>query len=256
LKTRYKDIFRLVVPKVLLNENVKSKYEKATFSKEKAKEAYPSDVEFIAFGHPLLTSMIEFCKRRDDYFGGGSTAFSNGNFEEPGIIFNHILRYRDAKGSIISEDFLPVFVNTKGKVLEELVRYPIGDCSSVDKREVSDQLTSSTDSFRDIAMDYAYKLSTRFVKRARSKREREVRIKREDTKRYFEAKLHVEKKRLVDYTKKGMGGKDMVIAIRRREGIIKDLETAYKKVLNELEQEQTIYAEAPELLNVALVLPS
>ncbi|MCG2717551.1 MAG: DEAD/DEAH box helicase, partial [Nanoarchaeota archaeon] len=66
-KTRYKDMYRLVVPKVLVNEQVGKVYGKVTFLKEVAKANYPSDVEFIAFGHPLLTNMIDFCKKRDDY---------------------------------------------------------------------------------------------------------------------------------------------------------------------------------------------
>jgi hypothetical protein len=54
--------------------------------------------------------------------------------------------------------------------------------------------------------------------------------------------------------KKGVAGEDMKIAIRGRESVIKELETEHEKALNNLEQEQNIYAEAPALLNTCLVL--
>jgi hypothetical protein len=63
----------------------------------------------------------------------------------------------------------------------------------------------------------------------------------------------LEKKRLAEYMKKGIAGEDMKIAIRGRESDIKKLEAEYDKALNNLEQEQNIYAEAPILLNVCLL---
>lgn len=253
-KTRFKDIYRLTVPKVLVNEQVKNVYEQVTFLKEVAKENYPSDVEFIAFGHPLLTCMIDFCKKRDEYFGGG-TAIKVVDQGTSGIIFNFILRYLDAKGTVISENFLPVFVDKNGK--------PTSDSSNLvlktDKPAVNlvqkekDYLTSKINDLERITLDYANEISGQHIKKIKEKLEREIKIKKEDIEKYFNAKITLEKKRLAEYMKKGIAGEDMKIAIRGRESVIKELETEYDKALNNLEQERNIYAEAPILLNVCLL---
>lgn len=254
-KTRYKDMYRLTVPKVLVNEQVGKVYEKVTFLKEVAKANYPSDVEFIAFGHPLLTNMIGFCKKRDDYFGGGTTVkvVDKGI---SGILFNFILKYLDAKGTIISENFLPVFVDKNRKPTSDLSNLilktdkPIANLVQKEK----DYLTSKTNDLERIALDYANESSRQHIKNIKEKRDREVRIKKEDIEKYFGARLTLEKKRLTEYMKKGVAGEDMKIAIRGRESVIKELETEHEKALNNLEQEQNIYAEAPALLNTCLVL--
>jgi len=254
-KTRFKDIYRLTVPKVLVNEQVKNVYEQVTFLKEVAKEKYPSDVEFIAFGHPLLTYMIDFCKKRDEYFGGGATV-KIADAVTSGIIFNFILRYLDAKGTVISENFLPVFVDKNGKPASDLSNLILKTdkpaINLVQKKE--DYLTSKINELERVALDYANESSRRHIKKIKEKREREVRIKKEDIEKYFGARLTLEKKRLTEYMKKGITGEDMKIAIRGRESVIKELETEHEKALNNLEQEQNIYAEAPALLNACLIL--
>jgi hypothetical protein len=165
-KTRYKDMYRLTVPKVLVNEQIRKVYEKVTFLKEVAKANYPSDVEFIAFGHPLLTNMIDFCKKRDDYFGGGTTVkvIDKGT---SGILFNFILRYLDAKGTVISENFLPVFVDKNRKPTSDLSNIALKtDKSIVDLvQKEKDYLTSKINDLERIALDYANESSRQHIKR-------------------------------------------------------------------------------------------
>ena len=50
-------------------------------------------------------------------------------------------------------------------------------------------------------------------------------------------------------------GKDMEIAIRAGQRRLRDLNTQYKKVMDNLDEEGLIIEEMPELISCAIILP-
>ncbi|MEA1965531.1 MAG: hypothetical protein U9O41_10490, partial [Candidatus Aerophobetes bacterium] len=85
--------------------------------------------------------------------------------------------------------------------------------------------------------------------------DREIGIKREDTRRYFEVKIKEEKRRISEYQMDLFKGKDMEIAIRAGQRRLQDLNTQYKKIMDRLEEEELVIEEMPELISCAIILP-
>ncbi|MBC8457256.1 MAG: hypothetical protein H8D67_04580, partial [Deltaproteobacteria bacterium] len=87
------------------------------------------------------------------------------------------------------------------------------------------------------------------------RKDREIRIKREDTQRFFNTKIREEDERLQDYKKRLSLGEDMAIAIRGSEKRLEDLKTGLTKALDRLEEEDLVVERDPELISSAICVP-
>ena len=257
-RTRRSEVYRLAPPQEVLTDGVERRYDSVTFSKEVAKEL-GEDVQFVAFGHPLLSGIIDFCLDRDYTFGGRATVKSTEKVEGiPGALFNLVLRYTDADGQPVSEDLLPVLAGTDGSV--ETNPEWIGTAGlPAEKHEgVEDwlvQVASDIEVLNDRAFAEAQRVSEQYAAKARAKREREITIRRDDAERYFAVRIGEQQGRLVEYQRRLKEGEDMEIAIRGVRSEIGNLEAQREKTLHQLREDEVIVEEAPELLNVAVVLP-
>jgi superfamily II DNA or RNA helicase len=256
--TRRSEVYRLLPPPEVLSNGVHRRYDNATFSKEVAK-ALGEDVQFMAFGHPLLSAIIDFCLDKDYTFGGRATLKSAANHgASPGALFDLILRYTDANGEPVSEDLLPVLVGADGRI-EANPELAAAPGFSAEKSPSADdwllEVASQIESLHDKAFAEAQRVSEQYAAKARAKREREITIRREDAERYFAVRFAEQQRRVVEYRRRLDEGEDMDIAIRGAQSELGNLETQRDRILQRLKEDQVIVEEAPELLNVAVVLP-
>jgi hypothetical protein len=86
------------------------------------------------------------------------------------------------------------------------------------------------------------------------RKSREIKIKREDAKKFFERRIKEEEERLKDYRSRLSLGEDMTIAIRGSERRIEDLKDELKKALNRFEEEELVIERNPELFSVAIII--
>ncbi len=256
--TRRKKICRLYPPKEIQGKDVRGEYEKITFSKEIAKTLGPQETEFLAFGHPLLEAIINYAKDKSWTFGGRTTIKVLENSVVPGSLFNFIMRFTDATDRLLSEGILSVFVDIQGRV-NQFDSEQVANFSNSSQRPLNSNLVQDimekSDDFFDKAKDFVIRETNTHLQRVQSKKEREINIKRDDAKRYFETRIREEKKRIRKYETDLFKGKDMEIAIRAGKRRLQDLDVDYKAFLDSLEEEGLVIEEMPELVSCAIILP-
>jgi len=257
-RTRRKEVYRLVPPREVVREGVEQRYDSVTFSKQVAKDL-GEDVQFVAFGHPLLSAIIDFCLDKDYTFGGRSTIkVAEEDGATPGALFNFILRYTDAKGTPVSEDLRPLFVGLDGRAVQEpdpgVELFRVSDLEQVPDRLLI-EVAAEIERLHGVAFEEARRVSEEYATKAKRKRGREIKIKRRDAKRYFAVRMEEQQARLQEYERRLAEGEDMEIAIRGVRSEIRNLEEGREAVLQQLKADEVIIEEAPELLNVAVILP-
>jgi hypothetical protein len=253
--TKKKFVYKLTPPKDILREGVKEKYEAVTFSKEAAKDL-GEEVQFLAFGHPLLESIIDYCRDKSCRFGGRAAIKQTDKFDKDGILFNFLLAFDDATGKTINEDILPIFVTLDGDInfpasrLVAEFNNKIRDVSSCDV----DKFLPKIESLHNNAYSAALRKAKDFCTSVQTRKSREINIKREDAKKFFDRRIKEEEDRLNDYRSRLSIGEDMTIAIRGSERRIEDLKGELKKALDHFEEEELVIERNPELFSVAIII--
>ena len=261
--TRRRDVYRLYPPRqVQVERRVPAKIEQAAFDKEVAKAHPPHEVEFVAFGHPLLETVVTFCRDRDGNFGGGASLKiipDEKRKGQAGALFNFVLRNRDASGALLSEDLLALFINPEGEIDEAVGRQLIWAESDetwhryIGEPAIADVVRRLDMLYAD-ALAHAQALSEEKVAEVQARRQREIRIQQADAERYFAGRAEVAERRLREYERRAyLEGEDMTILIRREKSILENLDRRKRERLEELERQRAVYAQAPELLNVAVI---
>lgn len=123
--TKDKSVFRLMVPAVLQDDKLPKVYPRVTFERSVATADWKrhEEPEFLAFGHPLLERMVQFCRVTKAAELGGQLACLVADYGgAPGVVFNFILKFEDLEGRVIREELEPVFVEQCGQVKPELGR--------------------------------------------------------------------------------------------------------------------------------------
>jgi hypothetical protein len=117
--TRQKGVVRIRTPRELVDgKTVLEEYARATFDKETAFRHKPKDVQFIAFGHPLLEMMIRHCRDQSGGLHGIACVkrLSTTTLRAPGeVLCNCTVRYADAHDHTFFEELFPVFVSVDGE---------------------------------------------------------------------------------------------------------------------------------------------
>ncbi|PIV22587.1 MAG: hypothetical protein COS40_05625 [Deltaproteobacteria bacterium CG03_land_8_20_14_0_80_45_14] len=93
-----------------------------------------------------------------------------------------------------------------------------------------------------------------FCTSVQMRKSREINIKREDAKNFFDRRIKEEEERLKDYRLRQSLGEDMAIAIRGSERRIEDLNDELKKALDRFEEEELVIERNPELFSVAIIM--
>jgi len=169
------------------------------------------------------------------------------------------MRFTDATGRLLSEEILPVFIDIQGRVRQLNPKQIVNFSDTPERLLPSNQsvqnIIEKSDEFLDKTKDFVIQEAKTYSKRVQRRKDREISIKREDTRRYFEIKIKEEKKRISEYQMDLFKGKDMEIAIRAGQRRLRDLNTQYKKVMDRLEEEGLVIEEMPELISCAIILP-
>jgi len=256
--TRKKEVYRVYPSKDILTREVKEKYETITFSKECAKTLGSEQTEFLAFGHPLLEAIIDHASDKTWTFGGRVAVKVLKNIKNPGLLFNFIMKFMDGTGRLLSEEILPLFIDIEEKV-RQLNPREIPNFSNISEEPISSPLIQNliekSDQFLEKAKDIAIEKAKIYCSEVQKRKDREINIKREDAKQYFEIRMKEEKRRISEYKTDLAKGKDMEIAIRAAERRLQDLSGRYEKILNDLEEEEVVIEEMPELISCAVILP-
>jgi len=116
-------------------------------------------------------------------------------------------------------------------------------------------LIEKSDQFFEKAKDIAIEKAKIYCSEVQKRKDREINIKRKDAKQYFEIRMKEEKRRISEYKTDLAKGKDMEIAIRAAERRLQDLSGRYEKILTDLEEEEVVIEEMPELISCAVILP-
>jgi hypothetical protein len=123
--TKDKSVFRLMVPAVLQDGKLPRIYSRVTFERSVATADWKrnEEPEFLAFGHPLLERMVQYCRVTKAAELGGQLACLVADYAGgPGVVFNFVLKFEDLEGRVIREELEPVFVDHCGQVKPELGR--------------------------------------------------------------------------------------------------------------------------------------
>ncbi|SFC32356.1 RNA polymerase recycling family C-terminal [Halobiforma haloterrestris] len=247
------DVFQFDVPDVLSGDQVKSRYEAATFSRSVAMER--EDVEFIALDHPLVQSLIEFCLDSDRIRGHVAVKVAEEGESAPGILFNYRLGYVSGAGEAVTEKLVPLYVTpdrtvstSKPEIIDTLPP------EKVVSNGILDRLTSMASDLHKIAEMEAWDQVESFAGEAREEREREVEIKRQHAERHFDEQISEWEERLETYKERDEQGKDMSAPIGNAKRQLESLRRERDEELARLDEEKHVTPEEPELVTASLVL--
>jgi viroplasmin and RNaseH domain-containing protein len=93
-----------------------------------------------------------------------------------------------------------------------------------------------------------------FAEEARTEREREIEIKREHAKRYFEEQIEEWEERLEQYQERAEQGADMSAPIGNAKQKLESLRREREKELSRLEEEKHVTPQEPDLVTAAFVV--
>lgn len=264
--TRYKNVYRIKPPNLLIGNNeIKEKYENACFQKEVAEREDIKNLEFIAFGHPLLSGIINYLKGRSKQEGKVTIkAIKNTEYAgKSGVLFHFVHRIENPTGEVVNEQLLSIFVNENEQVEQEATNYLLNgkkkeDIIATEKASTAyDEkvldLSSKLDKLEKVATNRARDLAEDRRKEIEEETKREVEVRLNDANKYFEFRKGPIEQRLGEYKERLKGGEDMEVSIRGEKSKLERLKSKYEKRLTELEKEEII-GQDPDLLNMSLVI--
>ncbi|MDL0135827.1 helicase-related protein [Halobacterium salinarum] len=249
------DVFQLDVPDVLNGNHIQRRYARATFTKEIAIEE--DDIEFISLDHPLVQSLIEFCLDSERVQGQVATKVAANDARAPGILFNYRLGYVSGAGDVVTEKFVPLYATLDESITTEVPEFvetmPPEDAASHPDCE---QLAAAVEGLHQAAEMEAWTQVESFAQEARSERERDIEIKREHAERYFAEQIEEWEERLETYQQRAEQGRDMSAPIGNAKQKLESLRRERKAELAQLDEEQHVTPEEPDLVTAAFVVPS
>jgi superfamily II DNA/RNA helicase len=260
--TRHKGVVRLRPPRHLADsKSVLDEYPAATFDRETAFKYKASDVQFIAFGHPLLDAIIQDCRSRIPRLRGAVTVkpVDQAVLNSPaGVLFNFTLRYSDPQDKTLAEELLPLLVTQDGDVDAERGKQFLGlnGTSFPDPRHNPQvmKIVRSWETLDTLAQGAAAKIAEENFARIRKRLEHQAQASRYSLDRFREAKANRLKRALEDYDQRQNAGEDMEIAIRRAKHELDQLEADVERREKEIDARRQVQANAPALLNIALLI--
>lgn len=188
--TQHKGIYRLQVPFVIQDDKLPKTYSRVTFERAIATADWPrnQEPEFVAFGHPLIERMVQYCRvsRAADLEGRVSCLVVD-YAGLPGVIFNYVLRFEDKIGRVIREELEPVFVEQEGEVLPGLGRklYLAPSLPQVEpSRETISLIRARIITLRQKAENFIRSHYQEYYQRVEARRNEDVAILLEDLERF------------------------------------------------------------------------
>jgi superfamily II DNA or RNA helicase len=254
------EIYSVDTPSVidLNNDEVQSSYRNVTFDQELAKE--DKHIEFLSVNHPLVRAIVDYCLDGDWIDGQTTVKQTEGQSMSPGLLCNFRLGYksadrRDDEGPE-TERFVPIFVTENEKVREEIpdTNGTLPPDEAENHPQVQ-QLSDKADTLIKLAEEEAQRRVERMAEEAEDEKEDAVDIKRQHAERYFNNAIETWESRLKERKQKQRNQeKDMTISIRQAQSKLEDLRAERKQEFEQLREEETVYPETNELVNVAVIV--
>lgn len=260
--TRQKGVVRIRTPRELVDgTTVLDEYTRATFDKETAFRHKPKDVQFIAFGHPLLGMVIRHCRDQSRGLHGiacvkrlpTTTLRTSG-----GVLCNYTVRYADAHDHPFFEELFPVFVSVDGEANLERGRalvHEVGEeVPNPQAEERFAELVTLIDELEHAAQQAAAGEAERGYQRLQAEINRQADACLESLEKFREAKQQRLQLSILDYQQRLLFGEDMDIAIRRAQYELERLDDECERRRRQIEERRHVQVHAPALLNIALLL--
>jgi hypothetical protein len=254
--TRQKGVVRIRTPRNLVDgKTVLDEYARSTFDKETAFRHKPKDVQFIAFGHPLLETMIRQCRDRSGGLPGGACVkrLPTTTLKPPGgVLCNYIVRYADAHDHTFFEELFPVFVSVDGEASLEHGRTLVHEVGEeVQNPQTNDRVAELVMLLDDLEQA-AQQAAAEEAERGHQRLQADACLA--SLEKFREAKRQRLQLSVLDYEQRLLFGEDMDIAIRRAQYELDRLDDECERRRRQIEERRHVQVHAPALLNVALLL--
>ncbi|MBW1716034.1 MAG: SWF/SNF helicase family protein [Deltaproteobacteria bacterium] len=262
--------FRFQVPQELRSFVSQDSYESVVFNKDHPLLDENYHTVFLGFGHPLIKGAFRKMLE-ENHRGVGQASFKIlEHAKEVGLLVNY--RYRIESEGIrfdpetgeaqsvmepLMEEIVPVFVSDNSCSIEqgELFNHCEGlnmnfprDTVSISISKIDNWLRKSEQRVRD-------KIAAKKEK-IKSERLQKISIRREELDRYWKGMSDLFEKRIEKYKREESWGMDRKAPLGRARRELEDLNKRVDKQRKNLEAMCNIYDYAPEVINVAWIIPN
>jgi superfamily II DNA or RNA helicase len=247
------DVFDLVVPDQLTGNDVKRRYDGATFDRENA--LADESLEFITLDHSVVRAMMAYCLDTDAIGGQAAVLTGGENLETPGLLCHYRIGYLSGTGDTVTEELVQVYVTPDGTTRVEDIDTTGGlPSSAVDGHPSISAISSQAETLLSKADDVAWELIDDLAKEARADREREVRIRREHAQNYFKYRMEDLEERIDQFKKRDRAGEDMRAVLAKHQSQLAELREKKNAEMARLENEKQVVPDEPDLVNMAVVV--
>lgn len=247
------DVFDLVVPDQLTGNDVKKRYDGATFDRENA--LADESLEFITLDHSVVRAMMAYCLDTDAIGGQAAVLTGGENLETPGLLCHYRIGYLSGTGDTVTEELVQVYVTPDGTTRVEDIDTIGGlPSSAVDGHPSISAISSQAETLLSKADDVAWELIDDLAKEARADREREVRIRREHAQNYFQYRMEDLEERIDQFKKRDRAGEDMSAVLAKHQSQLAELREKKNAEMARLENEKQVVPDEPDLVNMAVVV--
>ena len=239
----------------LESDEVRSSYAPATFDQDVAREK--PTVTFLSVNHPLVRAIVDYCLDGDWIDGRTTVKIASESSRAPGILCNFRLGHSTADGSDETEEFVQIYVGADrtvalGDDVPEFAR-ALPEAEAEAHPDVA-QIAEDIDSLIEEAKQTASQRLDTMVEEAEQETAEAVAIKREHATRYFDSAIETWETRLENYQQKDREGDDMTVNLRNARAKIEELRKERKHEFERLREEEAVYRDTNEIINVAVVV--
>jgi len=261
--TRHKGVVRVRPPRHLVDgRTIPSEYPQATFDKGIAFHLKSREVQFLAFGHPLLEAIIRNCRSRVPEPRGVVTVKRIPRkmlHATAGVLFNYTLRYSDAHDDTLSEQLLPVLVSVDGEVEKATNSHCLADARGEQIKNPAthpqvEELLARLDELEGVAQQAAAEMAQQYFDEIQAGRNRQADASLYSLDRFQKAKANRLHGTILEYERRLAAGEDMDIAIRRAQIEMAEVEGQCDARRREIESRRHVQVHAPSLVNLALLV--
>ncbi len=247
------DVFDLVVPDRVTGNDVKKRYDGATFDRENA--LADESLEFITLDHSVVRAMMAYCLDTDAIGGQAAVLTGGENLETPGLLCHYRIGYLSGTGDTVTEELVQVYVTPDGTTRVEDIDITGGlPSSAVGGHPSISVISSQAEKLLSKADNVAWELIDDLAQEARAEREREVRIRREHAQNYFQYRMEDLEERIEQFEKRDRAGDDMSAVLAKHQSQLAELREKKNAEMARLDSEKEVVPDEPELVNMAAVV--
>ena len=223
---------------------------RVAFERKVARNANPQ-AEFLAPGHPLFEALTA-------HFGTAEELPRKAILVDPkgrhGSLWVYRVKVMDGNRTPVLERLLAFFRDHRTGEVSPVDLRMIWDLEGPES-EIEEPWAAGLEEAELSIRAMAFRETDTVYEEARTRREREARIKRKHLERTFEVLIDESNRKLLDYARREEAGEDVRLAKLEEEKRLKALLAERAERLRELERETSLVRLEPELLAVALVVP-